>query len=100
MEAFDQMEQGLSQLLNRTSKLNIGFSTTLGPFILPNTDLYLRSFRARFPEVQLTVSQMMNDEVILSVMNGAIDAGFVLQMPSERKHCKMCQGSAERDPVF
>ena len=89
VDAFDQMEQGLSQLLNRTSKLDIGFSTTLDPFILPNTDLYLRSFRARFPDVQLSVSQMLNDEVISSVMNGTIDAGFVLQMPVERKNCKM-----------
>lgn len=89
VDAFDQMEQGLTKLLNRTSKLNIGFSTTLDPFILPNTDLYLRSFRARFPDVQLTVTQMLNDEVIMSVMNGSIDAGFVLQMPSDRKNCKM-----------
>ena len=89
VDAFDRMERGLSKLLNRRSKLSIGFSTTLDPFILPNTDLYLRSFRARFPDVQLSVAQMMNDDVIRAVTEGQLDAGFVLQMPAERKNCRM-----------
>ena len=87
--AFDRMEQGLASLVNRRSQLNIGFSTTLTPFILPNTDLFLRAFRARFPDISLTVRQMLNDDVILAVEAGQLDAGFVLQSPCERAGCRM-----------
>ncbi len=89
LQAFDRMEEGLSQLISRSSKLNVGFSSTLAPFILPNTDAFLRAFRAHFPDVQLTVRQMLNDEVIEAVSSGELDAGFVLQMPCERPGCRM-----------
>ena len=69
LDAFDRMEEGLNRLISRSSGLNLGFSTTLAPFILPNTDAFLRAFRARFPDV--------------------LDAGFVLQMPVERPGCRM-----------
>lgn len=89
LDAFDRMEEGLNRLISRSSGLNLGFSTTLAPFILPNTDAFLRAFRARFPDVQLTVRQMLNDEVIEAVSAGVLDAGFVLQMPVERPGCRM-----------
>ena len=89
IRAYDEMELGLQRLANSASRLNIGFSTTLDPFILPNTDVILRSFRAQFPDIQLTVTQMVNDEVIEAVMAGRLDAGFVLQMCCERPGCRM-----------
>ena len=89
LDAFDRMEEGLNRLISRSSGLNLGFSTTLSPFILPNTDAFLRAFRARFPDVQLTVRQMLNDEVIEAVSTGELDAGFVIQMPVERPGCRM-----------
>ncbi len=89
LERWDAMEAGLQQLLSRSSRLRLGFSTTLEPFILPNTDVLLRSFRARFPDVQLTVLRMLNDEVIEAVGAGELDAGFVLQMACERPGCRV-----------
>lgn len=87
--AYDEMEKGLNGLLNRSSRLNIGFSATLSPFILPDTDIILRAFRARFPDVQLTAVRLLNDEVIEAVSKGQLDAGFVLQFPCSREGCHM-----------
>lgn len=89
VESYDEMETGLQRLMSRSSRLRMGFSTTLEPFILPNTDVLLRVFRARFPDVQLTVVRMLNDEVIEAVERGELDAGFVLQMAWERPGCRM-----------
>ena len=86
---WDEMEAGLGRLVSRTSRLRLGFSVTLEPFILPNTDVLLRAFRARFPDVQLTVLRMLNDEVIEAVGAGELDAGIALQLACERPGCRM-----------
>ena len=86
---WDEMEAGLGRLIRRASGLKLGFSATLEPFILPNTDVLLRAFRARFPDVQLTVLRMLNDEVIEAVGAGELDAGIALQLACERPGCRM-----------
>ena len=89
IERWDEMEAGLQRLMNSASALRVGFSVPLEPFIRPNTDVLLRAFRARFPDVQLTVQRMLNDEVIEAVTAGELDAGFVLQMACVRPGCRM-----------
>ena len=89
LRAFDEMEQGLINLTAGSASLRIGFSMSLFPFILPDNEIILRSFRCRFPDIRLHVEQMENDAVIRAVMDAELDAGCVLQMPCRREGCRM-----------
>lgn len=89
VRAFDRMSEGMQRLVNRQTTLRIAFSVSLFPFILPDADLIVRTFRAQFPAIHLEVSQMRNDEVILAAQRGDIDAGCVIQMPCRREGCAM-----------
>ena len=87
--AFDEMQQGLSRLIGKSTRLRVGFSVSLFPFILADTDIILRAFRARFPDIELEVVQLENDAIIEAVMAGEVDAGCVMQLPCERKNSVM-----------
>lgn len=89
VSAFDRMNDGLGRMIRHQTSLRVAFSVSLFPFILPDTEVILRAFRAQFPAIRLDVRQMDNDEVILAAERGEIDCGCVIQMPCKRESCAM-----------
>ena len=89
VRAFDDMQAGLRRLASRETVLRVGFSISLFPFILPETQSILRAFSERFPNIRVEVSHMENDDVITAVEQGALDCGCIIQMPCRREGCAM-----------
>ena len=86
---YEKMQEGLMRLVQGASSLRIGYSQSLFPFILPNTEKILKSFNAKFPDIDLRMERTDNDTVISAVQNGAFDVGCVLQLPCQRENCRM-----------
>ena len=89
LQEYEKMEEGIRRLVQGSSNLKIAYSQSLFPFILPNTEKILKSFKTRFPDIDLQMVIMDNDTVISSVVDGTIDVGCVLQFPCQRKNCRM-----------
>lgn len=89
VRSFDRMTEGVRKLANRQTALRAAFSVSLFPFMLPDTEVILRAFRAQFPDIQLDIVQLQNDEVIDAVEQGQIDCGCLIQMPCKREGCDM-----------
>ncbi len=89
VKAFDAMTENMRRLAKRQILLRVAFSISLFPFLLPDTEVILRSFRARFPDIRLEVSQWTNDETIRAVREGRADCGCVIQMPCHHPGCAM-----------
>lgn len=87
--SFEKLQTGIARLVQGTSTLRIGYSRSLFPFILPNTEKSLQEFQKEFPDLTLKVEQMDNDDAISAVMDGRLDAGCVLQFPSVRENCTL-----------
>ncbi|MBP3655402.1 MAG: LysR family transcriptional regulator [Clostridia bacterium] len=83
--AFDRMQEGLARLSRSQTMLHVGFSVSLFPFILPETESILRAFRAAFPHITLDVEHLENDQIIDAVSRGELDCGCVIQMPCRRE---------------
>ena len=88
LQEYEKMEEGIRRLVQGSSHLKIGYSQSLFPFILPNTEKILKSFKTRFPDIDLQMVIMDNDTVISSVVDGTMDVGCVLQFPCQRKNCR------------
>lgn len=89
IHAYESMMEGLSRLANRQTALRVAFSNSLFPFMLPDTEVILRAFRARFPDIRLEISHLDNDDVIDAAERGDVDCGCVIQMPCKREHTAM-----------
>lgn len=89
VRSFDGMMEGMRQLVNRQAALRVGFSDCLFPFMLPDTEIILRTFRAQFPDIRLEIVQLENDGVIDAVEQGTLDCGCVIQMPCKREGVAM-----------
>jgi DNA-binding transcriptional LysR family regulator len=59
-------------------RLRIGFVSTVGYTLLPQ---WLRTFRARHPQVQMELIEATGDVQLHAFARGDIDAGFVLHSP-------------------
>jgi DNA-binding transcriptional LysR family regulator len=78
----DEMEGRVAELTGQMGgKLDIGASTTLGEFILPNI---LSQFNELFPQVHLRMVVGNSDQIQSSVIEGALDIGLI-DCPSPNK---------------
>ncbi len=53
--------------------VKIGIIPTLAPYLLP---LFLKSFTANYPALQVYIEEMVTDEMIVRLKNGDIDVGL------------------------
>lgn len=61
--------------------LKIGIIPTLAPYLLP---LFVQSFIKKYPQVRLSVHELMTENIIRQLKNGSLDAGIMatpLKMP-------------------
>jgi DNA-binding transcriptional LysR family regulator len=77
--ALEQVEQAVD-LTRRAGRgaagsLRIGFISTAAYSILPPL---VRAFRARYPDVDVTLTEMTTDIQLEAMANGGLDLGFVL----------------------
>ncbi len=54
--------------------LKIGIIPTLAPYLLP---LFIQSFIKSFPQIRLSVHELMTDNIIQHLKNGSLDAGIM-----------------------
>jgi DNA-binding transcriptional LysR family regulator len=59
-------------------RLRLAFVSTAGYALLPE---WLRSFRARYPRVQMELTESTGDVQLTTLQRGDIDAGFILHSP-------------------
>lgn len=65
-----------------TGVLRLGIIPTLAPYLLP---LFLKSFTASFPTLQVYIEEMVTDEMIIRIKNGDIDIGLAATPLYEEK---------------
>lgn len=65
-----------------TGTLRLGIIPTLAPYLLP---LFLKSFAASFPTLQIYIQEMVTDEMIIRIKSGDIDIGLVATPLFEEK---------------
>ena len=54
--------------------LKIGVIPTLAPYLLP---LFIQSFIKKYPQVRLSVHELMTEDIIRQLKNGSLDAGIM-----------------------
>lgn len=67
------------QLINQHKKIlsgtvKLGIIPTLAPYLLP---LFLHAFINKYPDVQLSISELTTDKIIVGLRNGSLDAGIL-----------------------
>ncbi|RYD80358.1 MAG: hydrogen peroxide-inducible genes activator, partial [Sphingobacteriales bacterium] len=73
-------EAGMMQQLMEQEKdivggtLKIGIIPTLAPYLLP---LFIQSFIKMYPQVRLSVHELMTENIISQLKNGSLDAGIM-----------------------
>ncbi|MES2774553.1 MAG: LysR substrate-binding domain-containing protein [Bacteroidota bacterium] len=55
-------------------ELRVGIIPTLAPYLLP---LFVQQFTAKYPQIRLTVNEIMTDQVVSRLREGRIDAGIL-----------------------
>jgi len=58
-----------------SGELTIGVIPTLSPYLLP---LFINDFITKYPKVQLTVQEMITDEVLHNMNNDLLDVGLIV----------------------
>ncbi len=89
VEAFDGMMADLGRFARQKEPLRVAFSSALLTFLLPESDVVLARFRAKYPDLPLDCRVLDNDQVIHAAEAGEIDCGCVIQMPWPRPGCAM-----------
>lgn len=69
----------IPQLINQHKKIlsgtiKLGIIPTLAPYLLP---LFLHSFITKYPDVQLTITELTTDKIVSGLRNGTLDAGIL-----------------------
>lgn len=73
-------EAGMIQQLVEQEKsivggtLKIGIIPTLAPYLLP---LFIQSFIKKYPQVRLSVHELMTENIVKQLKNGSLDAGIM-----------------------
>lgn len=65
-----------------TGELHIGIIPTLGPYLLP---LFAGTLKRHHPEVNLSISEMVTDEIIENLKSGNLDAGVLVTPYGDKK---------------
>lgn len=86
---FDAMVERLKQADGRNWILRVAFSVSLLPFMLPETDGIVKRFREKYPEIELEIEKLSNDQVIQALKEGKIDCGGVIRMPHPQDEFEM-----------
>ena len=55
-------------------ELKIGIIPTLAPYLLP---LFVQQFTTKYPQIRLTVNEIMTDQIVIRLREGRIDAGIL-----------------------
>ena len=108
LERFDRMEQDVTRFFHQSATLQVAFSTSLFPSLLPNIDPILQEFMLHHPHIALEIDRHPFDTVIDAVESGQIDCGIVLQMPRPTPGCSaivlrtsdVAIGSGQDSPLF
>jgi len=58
-----------------TGELTIGVIPTLSPYLLP---LFINDFITKYPKVQLTIQEMVTEEVLQKMNNDLLDVGIIV----------------------
>ena len=82
--SFDKMVEDVQQFAKGRTSLKVALSVSLFPFMLPEIEGILRRFRQKYPQIQMVVEYMPNDDVIRAVTEGVVDCGAVIQMTCDR----------------
>lgn len=85
IEKFDQAAEGVKRFSRQESILTLALSQSLFPFMLPELDMLLKYFQAKYPAFNLKILTVSNDEVIRAVKEGKASCGFMIQMPCVRQ---------------
>ena len=108
VERFDRMEQNVTQFFRQPVTLQVAFTTSLFPSLLPNINPILQEFMLHHPHIALSIDRYPFDRVMDAVEGGQIDCGVVLQMPRPRPGCSstvlrasdVAIGSGMDSPLF
>ena len=108
MEDFDRMEGDVTRFFRQPVTLQVAFTTSLFPSLLPNINPILQEFMLRHPHIALNIDRYPFDRVMDAVEGGQIDCGVVLQMPCPRPNCSatvlrasdVAIGSGMDSPLF
>jgi len=55
-------------------ELHIGIIPTLAPYLLP---LFIKPFLEKFPQLKITIKELITDEIIAKLKNGSLDVGLL-----------------------
>ena len=82
--SFDKMMEDVQQFAEGRTSLKVALSVSLFPFMLPEIEGILKRFGQKYPQIQLVVEYMPNDDVIQAVTSGAVDCSAVVQLTCNR----------------
>ncbi len=56
-------------------ELRLGIIPTLAPYLLP---LFINQFLEKYPEVQISITELITDQILLQLKKGKLDAGILV----------------------
>ncbi len=75
LKAYNQIKEAVAQLKGETSgKLRLGVIPTIAPYLLHK---FIPAFAKNFPKVELEISEMVTEDIIMSLRKDKIDAALV-----------------------
>ena len=84
---FEEKERQVKEFFRRPVEVEVAFSESLSPYMLPSLDPVVSEFQKAHPEIALIARRLSNDGVMEALERGEIDCGCVLQMPQEWPGC-------------
>ena len=72
IEKIDEMVQFSKKTLAGT--LTLGIIPSIAPYLLPN---FIGKFAKKYPDLQVSIKEMLSEELMLAIENGDIDMGIL-----------------------
>lgn len=85
---FDALTAELERFASQKTPLRVALSESLFPFMLPDFEMTLKDFRAKYPHIPLEVQNLPSDDVVDALRAETVDCGILLQMPTPYPNCE------------
>ena len=81
LKSFETMMEHMYSDVNFSTPLNLGISVSLLPDFLPSLKDRIRFFcKDSFPNVDINLAQMNNDDVVSGVLSGKLSMGIIMDL--------------------